>query len=316
MSRLTASEARGVWAGITMSWDKKYRFDEETYAQNIRGMIAAGVHGLYTTGSTGEFYAIEYDEFCRMVDIEAELCGEAGMPLQIGCCTDATAKTIKLLEYAAGKEEVGAVQVCVPYWMEITDRELLQFFKDISAACPDMPLVHYNIPRCKRFLGGDDYLRLLEAGVNLIAVKFTMAGGHFGELQDAIIKTPDVMYYVAESFLASGMLLGAGGSCSALVATEPSYMLRYYDTAVQGKWDEAIGMQKHVAKFSGDSFDFIVGRGEGAMDPIFDKGMGVASGCVAGHQRCRKPYIGWSDETVNAYSQWLKDNYPEFVYKG
>lgn len=316
MSRLTAEQAGGVWAGITMTWDEKYRFDEETYAQNISSMIRAGVHGLYTTGSTGEFYAIEYDEFCRMVDIEAQLCGGAGMPLQIGCCTDATAKTIRLLEYAAGKKDVGAAQVCIPYWMELTDRELLQFFKDVSAACPDMPLVHYNIPRAKRFLGGDDYLKLLDAGVNLIAVKFTMAGGHFADLQDAIMKTPDLAYYVGESLLASGMQIGACGSCSSLVGTDPNYMLRYYDAAARGQWDEAIKMQKHVAKFFDDCFDFIVARNEGLMDPVFDKGLGVASGCVAGHQRCRKPYIGWSDQTVSAFGQWLKENYPEFVYKG
>ena len=315
MTRLTASKASGVWAGIVMSWDESYRFDEEVYAQNVRAMIAAGVHGLYTTGSTGEFYAIEYEEFCRMVDIQADLCGPAGMPLQIGCCSDATAKTIRLLEYAASKEAVGAAQVNIPYWMEMNDRELLQFFKDITAACPDIPLVHYNIPRCKRFLVGNDYLRLLDAGVNLIGVKFTMAGSHFGDLQDAIMKTPEVAYYVAEPFLVSGMQIGARGSCSSLVATDPNYMLKYYDCAAQGNWDEAIRMQKHVAKFFGEAMGFLEARNEGFIDPVFDKGLAVASGCAAGHQRCRKPYIGWSDETVKALRQWLKDNYPEFVYK-
>ena len=111
MARLTAEEMRGIWAGVTLSWDEKYRFEEDTYAKNIKGLIAAGVHGIYTTGSTGEFYALEYEEYCRMVDIVSEVCGGAGMPLQIGCCSDATAKTVRLLEYAAGKKAVGAAQV-------------------------------------------------------------------------------------------------------------------------------------------------------------------------------------------------------------
>ena len=76
-----------------MSWDEDYRFDEATYARNIERTIAANVHGIYTTGSTGEFYALEFDEFRRMVDIECELCGKAGMPLQIGCCSDATSRS-------------------------------------------------------------------------------------------------------------------------------------------------------------------------------------------------------------------------------
>ena len=247
MSRLTAKEVNGVWAGITMAWDENYRFDEEIYARNIKGMIDAGVHGIYTTGSTGEFYAIEYDEFCSMVDIQSHLCGEANMPLQIGCCSDSTSKTIKLLEYAAGKKQVGAVQVNIPYWMQLSDRELLQFFKDLTSACPDMPLIHYNIPRAKRFLGGDDYVSLLEAGVNLIGVKYTFAGSHFGDLQDAMIKTPDLSYFVAETFLASAMQLGARGTYSSLIGTDPNFMLNFYKHAKEGNWDKASVGQKFIA---------------------------------------------------------------------
>ena len=125
MSRLTAESLHGIWAGVTMVWNEQYRFDEQTYAQNVERTIAAGVHGIYTTGSTGEFYALEFEEFCLMVDIEAELCGRAGIPLQIGCNADATHKILRMLEYTAGKPEVGAAQVALPYWMRLSDRELL-----------------------------------------------------------------------------------------------------------------------------------------------------------------------------------------------
>ena len=314
MARLTADEIHGIWAGVTMAWDENYRFDEDTYARNTERTIAAKVHGVYTTGSTGEFYALDFDEFCRMVDIQCELCGKAGMPLQIGCCSDATAKTIRLLEYAAGKDEVGAAQLNVPYWMKLTDRELIQFFKDIYGACPDLPLVHYNVPRAKRFLLGPDYQRVLEAAPSLVGVKFTFAGGYFTQLQQAIAMTPNLSYFVGENLLASAMMLGARGCYSSLIATDPAFMLKLYALSEARKWDEAIVMQQRSQKFFDDACDFIEGRGEGGIDPVFDKGLAVASGCLLGHQRCRPPYIGWSDETVTALRQWLKDNYPEFVY--
>jgi len=314
--RLKAKDVRGIWAGVTMAWDEAYRFDEATYAENVRRCIAAKVHGVYTTGSTGEFYAIDYEEFCRMVDIQAELCGKAGMPLQIGCCSDATHKTVRLLEYAAGKREVGAAQVTVPYWMEINDREMLQFFKDLRTACPDMPLVYYNVPRAKRYLTGPDYLRVLEVAPNLIGVKFTMAGQNFGALQDAMRLTPQLSYFVGENLLASAMQLGARGSYSSLIATNPRFMLKMYARASAGDWDRAIAMQQHAAKFFADTEAFITARGEGACDPVFDKGLSVTTGCLLGHQRCRPPYIGWSDETVEALRKWLKRNYPEFLYPG
>ena len=314
MGRLTADNLHGIWAGVTMCWDDAMRFDEEPYAENVQRFLAANVHGVYSTGSTGEFYAIDYDEFCRMVDILAELAGKAGAPLQIGCCTDATHKTVKLLEYAAGKEEVGAAQVALPYWMELTDREVVQFFKDLHDACPEIPLVHYNIPRAKRFLHGSDYLRILEVAPNLIGVKYTFAGSHFGDLQDDIMMTPNLSYFVAENLLVSAMQLGARGSYSSLVATNPTFMLDMYAKAEAGQWEEAVRMQKHASRFFADVSDVVSERDEGGIDPVFDKGLAVAAGCALGHQRCRPPYMGWSDETVQVVRAWLKENYPELVY--
>ena len=314
MGRLSGNEINGIWDGITMTWDEKYRFDEKTYAQNIERMISAGVHGLYTNGSTGEFYTLDFQEYCCQVDLISQLCGDVGMPLQIGCCSDATSKTIKLLEYAAGKKDVGAVQVNIPYWMELTDRELIQFFKDLHTSCPEMPIVHYNVSRSKRFLTGTDYLRILEVAPNLVGVKYTFAGNNFSDLQEAIRLTPKLSYFVAEPLLASAMQLGARGSCSSLIATNPKFMLDFYSKAKSGNWTEAFQMQRRVSQFFTELDDLCDSLGEGGIDPVADKGLGVASGCVLGSQRCRAPYIGWSDDTVDIVNKWLKKDYPEFVY--
>ena len=273
MIKLTSETLNGIWAGVTMPWDENYCFDEDMYAKNIQRAIDAKVSGIYTTGSTGEFYALDYDEFCRMVDIQSELCGNAGMPLQIGCCSDSTAETIKLLEYAAGKRAVTGVQVNIPYWMELDDRELLQFFKDLYMACPDMPLIHYNIPRAKRFLLGRDYKKILEVASNLIGVKFTFASSHFGELQEAMLMLPNLSFFVGESLLVSAMQLGAKGSCSSLVLVNPRFILDMYAKAQSGQWEKAIKMQQYCAQFVSGVVSFVSSRGEGMIDPTGDNNL-------------------------------------------
>ena len=313
MSRLTADSLRGIWAGITMSWDDRDRFDEASYRANTEALCRAGVHGVYTTGSTGEFYALDFDEFRRMVDVQVEICGRQQTPLQIGCNAECTRKVIRLLEYVAAKQGIGAAQVVIPYWMELTDRELLQFFKDLYRACPDLPLVHYNVPRSKRYLLGPDYRRVLEVAPNLIGVKFSYAGSNFANLQDALLLTPELSYFVGENLLVSAMMLGARGSYSSLICTNPSFTLTMYAHAANGRWQEAIELQKVAARFFAEAIPFIQSRGEGTMDPVFDKGLAVAAGCAAGSQRIRAPYIGWSDETVLAMRQWLRENYPQLV---
>ena len=214
MERLTFETLSGIWAGVTMAWDENDKLDLDAYVANTEAMCREAVGGIYTTGSTGEFYALDLDEFKEMVDIQADICGRFGKPLQIGCCSDNTRQTLRYLEYAAGKPEVGAAQVAIPYWMELSDRELLQFFKDLHSACPDMPLVHYNIPRTKRFLNAPDYLRILEVAPNLIGVKYTFAGSHFGQLQDSIMITPNLSYFSELSVKRSATLISVNSKTS------------------------------------------------------------------------------------------------------
>lgn len=314
MARLTAEQVHGIWAALPLSWDERTRLDEETYRANAERIARAGVHGVYTTGSTGEFYALDPAEFRRIVDIVDEVCGRLGVPLQIGCSAPATRETLALAEYAASRPHVGGLQVALPFWMELTDREVLAFFRDLTRAVPSTAIIHYNVPRAKRFLLGPDYVRVREAAPGLVGVKFTYAGSHFNDLQAAVRLNPGVSFLVAETLLAAGMLVGAKGSCSSMVFTDPSFMLSYYAKAAAGRWEEAMAMQATVSRFYGELIPWVEARGEGAIDPVFDKGLAIASGCLAGSPRTRAPYLGWSDETVAAVRAWLREHYPQFLH--
>ena len=316
MSRLTYETLHGIWAGITLSWDDAFAPDEASLRTNLRRLVSARVHGIYTTGSTGEFYALDHDEFRRLVDILVEEVGPSGIPMQVGCVSDNTRDVLRQLEYVAAKDAIGAAQVAIPYWMELTDREVDEFFRDLYTACPDLPLVHYNVPRAKRFLQGPDYARLLEIAPSLIGVKYTFAGANFTQLQDALLVTPNLSYFVGENLLASTMQLGARGSYSSLIATDPEFMLTMYDHCAAARWTEAIEMQQRLATFLREIEPVLDDLGEGAIDPVFDKGLAVATGFYVGHQRTRKPYLGWSDRTVVLVRSWVQENYPEFIYKG
>jgi len=310
--KLTAATLKGPWAGVTLSWNEDYSFDEESFRKNLRRLASFDVPGIYTTGSTGEFYALDWPEFRRMVDIFFEEIGPTGKPTQIGCCDDNTRDVLRKAEYAASKG-AGGIQFVLPYWMELTDREIRQYFKDVSSAVPGTPLIHYNIPRAKRFLTGPEYRRLLDVAPNLIGVKFTFAGSNFGLLQNALQITPELSYFVAENFLISAMMLGARGSYSSVVCTNPHFMLKMFELGEQRQWEEALKMQGLLVQFFRDLEALAAEWGLGLMDPITDKGLGVASGLLAGSPRTRPPYIGWSDAEVARVRGWLQQHYPQLV---
>lgn len=45
----------GPWAGLPVAWDEQYRFDEDAYRADVARCCEAGVPGVYTAGTTGEF---------------------------------------------------------------------------------------------------------------------------------------------------------------------------------------------------------------------------------------------------------------------
>jgi dihydrodipicolinate synthase/N-acetylneuraminate lyase len=311
-ARMTAETLKGVWAGVTLSWDEDYSLDEASFRENLSRLCASKVHGVYTTGSTGEFYAVDFSEFKLIVDIITEVVPPSGIPVQIGCCADDTRDVQRQIEYAA-RSGADGVQIVVPYWMELTDTEMLEYFKAVAKVAPELPLIHYNIPRAKRFLTGADYRRILEAAPNLIGVKFTFAGTHFGQLQQALQITPGLSYFVGEDLLVSAMQLGAKGSYSSMVCTNPGFMQELFSLAEGREWDKAIAKQWRLAHFFRDLEVLMEELELGGIDPVADKGLAVASGYFTGHQRTRPPYVGWSDKGVVRVRAWLKEHYPEFL---
>ena len=309
---LTAETLKGIWAGVTLSWNEDYSLDEVSFRENLKRLCDSKVHGIYTTGSTGEFYALNFSEFQLIVDIVSEVVAPSGIPVQIGCCADDTRDVQQQIEYAARSEAAG-VQIVIPYWMELTTAEMLQYFKCVASVAPELPLIHYNIPRAKTFLTGTDYRRILEVAPNLIGVKFTFAGSHFEQLQQSMQITPEISYFVGESLLVSAMQLGARGSYSSIVCTNPTFMNELFTLAETRQWDKAISKQWHLSKFFRQLEDLMDKLNLGGIDPVADKGLAVASGFFSGHQRTRAPYIGWSDAGVIQVRAWLKEHYPEFL---
>src|SRR5438552_3390654 len=81
---LTRENLHGVWAAVATPFDQQGRFDEGTLRENIRRLAGAGVHGIYTTDSDGEFYALELEEFRQVVGVFADETSKLGIPTQVG----------------------------------------------------------------------------------------------------------------------------------------------------------------------------------------------------------------------------------------
>jgi dihydrodipicolinate synthase/N-acetylneuraminate lyase len=66
---LSAESLRNIWAGVPLAWDQQDELDEQRYASDIERCLDIAAHGVYAARSTGEFYALDFDEVRRMTEI-------------------------------------------------------------------------------------------------------------------------------------------------------------------------------------------------------------------------------------------------------
>ena len=114
MTRLTPDALKGMWAGLPVPWTAKDEIDEEALRENVRRICRAGVPGVYTHGTTGEFYAQTTEEWKRVVKATIEESRATGTPTQVGCTALYTGEVIRRVAYA---QESGAdgVQIAFPF---------------------------------------------------------------------------------------------------------------------------------------------------------------------------------------------------------
>ena len=125
---LTRDNLVGPWAGPPVAWTEDDKFNEEVYRADIRRCCDVKVPGIYTAGTTGEFYAMEFDEFQAVTRATVEECEPYDMPVLIGCTSTYTLGAVRRVEFAA-KTGADGVQLALPYWMPIADDQIIPFFK-------------------------------------------------------------------------------------------------------------------------------------------------------------------------------------------
>jgi len=309
--RLTRENLHGVWAAIATPFDEHDRFDEGIFRENLRRLHAAGVHGIYTTDSDGEFYAIELDEFRRIVDVFADETQRLGIPTQVGVTWSNTQGIVDRLRYAAERGVLGA-HVGHPFFMPMTPASYAAFWDDVGRAVPEsFALIHYNTPRVHNTQRGPDYAELLQRVPNLVGTKHV--GADISEFLTLMASTPELSHFTGEHALTPFMLFGARGVYSWFVNFNAPYMVAWYEAIVAGRWEEARHRQERMHAFI-MATDLL--RGEGNLHAIMGKAVTAASSFLVPANRTRRPYLPVPDEIVKQFRRLVEERFPDLLWRG
>jgi dihydrodipicolinate synthase/N-acetylneuraminate lyase len=284
-------------------------FDEDTYRADLRRCCQSGVPGVYTAGTTGEFYAMEFDEWKAVTKVTIEECKNCGTPVMIGVTSTYTLGVQRRAAYAA-ELQADAIQLALPFWMELDDRQLVPFFKDVTAACPGLGFTIYETSRAKKAFTVDQHRAIYEATGCYLVVKANF---------NTVGRTPEgcrqlsefINVWVGENELSRLGPHGAVGAASAMVYANPRILLHMFDLLQQKKWDQLQPWSDKIDRLIKEGLSPFTANGY--TDTAYDHLMGVATGFLTMSLRSRGPYISATEQDVRQLRTWLKANFPEFL---
>jgi len=133
----------GVYVPLVTPFDSQGQVDTDQLRAAVRAMITAGVHGIVAAGTTGEGYALGFDERRHVLNtIVAEVAGELPVLAGVGGMSTHEALDQALLAKRAG---VTGLMLAAPSYCLPTQGELAQHVITVVQAI-DLSTVLYDYP--------------------------------------------------------------------------------------------------------------------------------------------------------------------------
>ncbi len=246
----------GITPPIITPFNDDGSVNYDTLAMMSRHLVEHGVHGLFPLGTTGEFYAINDDEFVRILqtvrDAVQGMTTRKGKPIQLfaGCShitTRGVIHLIKLVEQVGGYD---AVSVLTPMFVSQTQDELFTYFKTIADSTKLPVILYNNKPKTNVTIEPATVRRLADACPNIVAVKDST--GDMTNSEEYLRLTADIrdrfnVLLGRDTLIFAGLMYGASGAIASCANVAPRLCADIYDKWEDGDLDGALKAQFTLA---------------------------------------------------------------------
>jgi 4-hydroxy-tetrahydrodipicolinate synthase len=194
-------------------------------------LVDNGSDGLVICGTTGESPTQSWSEEYELFKVVKQAVGSKAKIIA-GTGSNSTSEAIAATQKAAKLDLDGSLQV-VPYYNKPPQAGLYQHFKAIAEACPDLPIMLYNVPgRTSCNLEPDTVANLAKIN-NIVAIKEAS-----GDLEQACqircLTDFDFAIYSGEDALTLPLLtvgsVGVVSVASHLVGKQMQSMIQAFST--------------------------------------------------------------------------------------
>jgi dihydrodipicolinate synthase/N-acetylneuraminate lyase len=275
-------------------------------AGELDAIIAAGVDGLYTNGTAGEFHTQSDDEFEAINALVAERCQRANMPFQIGASHTMAQTSLARIRRAV-QFQPAAIQIILADWFPLTEKEMIAYLVRLAAAADPIGLVLYNPPHAKVVLSPAQIGRLRDAVPGLIGVK--VADGDAAWYAEMRVHCQGLAVFVPGHHLATGIANGAVGAYSNVACLSPAGSQRWYNQMLSDL-PAALALEQRICGFI-DAHILPYKLRDGFSNPALDKLLAAIGNWADVGTRLRWPYSWVPPQEADRLRPIARDLLPE-----
>jgi 4-hydroxy-tetrahydrodipicolinate synthase len=240
---MEGKDLKGVIAAIATPFDGNEKVDVSGLKKLAKYVVEGGVHGIMTTGGTGEFPHLQREEKRWITGAVVEAVkGRAFVVAGTAACS--TMEAILLSEDARG---VGADAVILtpPYYFKLPDESLFIHFKEVAKNVK-LPVVVYNNPLYTGNNLSPELIARLSKLDGVVGLK--QSNPDLGQLVE-VIRTSKKSFSVLtgiDSQFYPALCTGGRGIFSTAACVVPQMMVRIYDAFQRGEHGEALAQHMRL----------------------------------------------------------------------
>lgn len=226
-------------------------FDWEGTKRLIDHDIAAGVHGLFILGSSGEFVHMSTEERMDFAEFAVKHVNKR-VPVLIGTGGCSTTEVIQLTQHA---REIGAdgVGVVSPYYWLLDENELYHYYASIARKV-DIPIMIYHIPMATgQQMSASLIARLATDFSNIVGIKDTIDSiAHLRQIINKVKRVrPDFSVLTGfDDHIFNTMVLGGDGAITGCTNFVPEITVSIYNHFVEGRLSESLNAYRKLQQIN------------------------------------------------------------------
>jgi 4-hydroxy-2-oxoglutarate aldolase len=236
----------GILGPVTTPFGHDGAADLDGFRANVRAHLAAGLHGIVVTGSTGEAALLDEGERASLVEA-ARVETPADRPLVVGIGAESTRATIARARVAA-ERGADAVLVVAPHYYgdAMTPAALRTHYERVADASP-VPVLLYTIPKYMHFALSPALVAELARHENIVGMKDS--SGDATLFRGYLESRSDTFQVLTGSgtLLGEALRLGADGAILAVALFAPMQSLLVLAAVRDGDADALASAQMHLS---------------------------------------------------------------------